>query len=77
MLDIDLSILGTPTEVYDEFEVNVRKEYKRVPRFIFRKKRKEILQNFLANAPVFKTEYFRKRFEAQAAENLKRAISAL
>ena len=29
MLDIDLSILGTPPEIFDEFEANIRREYKR------------------------------------------------
>jgi len=46
MLDIDLSILGTTVPIYDQFEIDVQREYKRVPRFIFRKKRKAILQGF-------------------------------
>lgn len=77
MLDIDLSILGTSPDIYDQFEVNVRAEYKRVPRFIFRKKRKAILSNFLARDHIYATECFRKEFESQARINLTRAISKL
>ena len=42
IVDIDLTILGASPEIYDEFERNVRKEYKMVPTFIYRKKRKEL-----------------------------------
>ena len=77
MLDIDLSILGTPPEVYDEFELNIRREYKRVPGFIFRKKRKAILEGFLARGAIFTTEYFHERLETPARINLVRAVSQL
>ncbi|MEO0400164.1 MAG: hypothetical protein AAF224_12175 [Pseudomonadota bacterium] len=42
MLDIDLSILGSSVEVYEQFERNVREEYRRIPSFIFRPNRKKI-----------------------------------
>ena len=77
MLDIDLSILGTRDSVYDIYEKNIRFEYKRVPVFIYRKKRREILKQFLKNERVFTTDYFHTRYEAQARENLRRAIAQL
>jgi len=77
MLDIDLSILGAAPEIYSEFERNVRKEYRRVPRFIFKKKRKEILQNFLSNDHIYNHPYFSDMLEAQARDNMSRAIIAL
>ena len=77
MLDIDLSILGTSIEVYDQFEVNIRREYRRVPGFIFRKKRKAILQGFLARKAIYATKYFHDKLESQARLNLSRAISSL
>lgn len=77
MLDIDLSILGASPEIYDQFEKDVRKEYKRVPWFIFKKKRKEILQSFLANDRIYNHSYFFEMLEAQARENLSRAIASL
>jgi len=77
MLDIDLSILGTAPNTYDQFEVNVRREYKRVPSFIFRTKRKAILSGFLSRDHIYATAYFREQFEDQARMNLWRAISNL
>jgi len=77
MLDIDLSILGASTKVYQQFEIDIRKEYKRVPSFIFRKKRKEILQNFFERPSIYNTSYFHDRLERQAKQNLAMAIEAL
>jgi len=77
MLDIDLSILGTPVPIYDQFEMDVRREYRRVPSFIFRKKRKVILEGFLSREAIYETEYFHDKLESQARENLTRAIANL
>lgn len=77
MLDIDLSILGTSPAIYDEFEVNIRREYKRVPAFIFRKKRKAILEGFLARDQIYATPYFHEKLETAARVNLLRAVSQL
>ncbi len=77
MLDIDLSILGAPPEIYDQFEKNIRTEYKRVPWFVFKKKRKEILQSFLANERIYNHPHFSNMLETQARENLSRAIADL
>jgi len=70
-------ILGASTKIYQQFEANVRKEYKRVPSFIFRKKRKEILQNFFERPSIYSTSYFHDRLERQAKHNLAMAIEAL
>jgi len=77
MLDIDLSILGARPEVYRQFEINIRKEYKRVPSFIFKKKRKEILLNFYERHRIYNTSYFHDLLEQQAKQNLAMAIEAL
>lgn len=77
MLDIDLSILGSSPDVYDEFELNIRREYRRVPAFIFRKKRKAILEGFLKRESIFGTQHFQDTLESQARINLLRAISNL
>ncbi len=77
MLDIDLSILGTRADIYDEFELNIRREYKRVPGFIFRKKRKAILEGFLERDAIYATDYFREKLETTARINLVRAVSQL
>ena len=77
MLDIDLTILGTPDSVYEEFEKNVRKEYKWVPAIIYNKKRREILHSFLNRNTIYFSEYFNNRFEDQARKNITKAIDQL
>ena len=77
IVDIDLTILGASPEVYDEFERNVRKEYKMVPTFIYRKKRKELLKSFLNNASIYNLDYFKEKYESVARHNIKRAIEML
>ena len=77
LVDIDLSILGANERDYERFETNVRKEYRWVPGFLFRKKRAEILQSFLDRSHIYQTEPFRSRYENQARVNLARAVAAL
>jgi predicted metal-dependent HD superfamily phosphohydrolase len=77
VVDIDLSILGVDEVAYAQFEVDVRQEYKWVPGILFRRKRAEILESFLARPQIYTTELFRERYEARARINLARAISEL
>ena len=77
LVDIDLSILGAEPAVYDRFEAAVRKEYKVVPEFLYRGKRAEILQGFVARERIYANEPFAGQRENQARENLARAITAL
>ncbi|MCB1582044.1 MAG: N-methyl-D-aspartate receptor NMDAR2C subunit [Xanthomonadales bacterium] len=77
VVDIDLTILGTPPDIYDVFEENVRKEYRLVPWFIYRKKRKEILKSFLNRPSIYQTQYFIDKFEETARVNISSTIAAL
>ncbi|MCA0911472.1 hypothetical protein [Marinobacter nauticus] len=77
IVDIDLAILGAPPKVYDQFERNVRKEYRLVPGFIYRKKRKELLRSFLSSGSIYNLELFQERYEDQAKQNLRSAIGTL
>jgi len=77
IVDIDLTILGSSPEVYDEFERNVRREYKMVPSFIYRKKRKELLRSFLNKASIYNFDYFKNKYENIARHNINRAIEML
>jgi len=77
LVDIDLAILGAPEDIYWQFEENVRKEYKWVPGFIFRSKRKEILKGFLQRERLYNSDYFFQKLEQQARINLQAAISRL
>ncbi|MET4027818.1 putative metal-dependent HD superfamily phosphohydrolase [Marinobacter sp. MBR-99] len=77
IVDIDLAILGASPGVYDQFERNVRKEYRLVPWFIYRKKRKELLQSFLDRSGIYNLGSFKDRFERVARDNLNRTIGTL
>lgn len=77
IVDIDLAILGAPPAVYDQFERNVRKEHRLVPWFIYRKKRKELLQSFLSSASIYNLDPFKEKYESTARYNIGRAIDML
>ena len=77
VLDIDLGILGAPREAYDRYERDVRREYFFVLPGAWRKGRAAVLRHFLEQPQIYRTEHFRMRLEAQARENLQRALQAL
>jgi predicted metal-dependent HD superfamily phosphohydrolase len=77
VVDIDLSILGAEPSRYEEFERDVRKEYRWVPRFIYGPKRAAILQSFLDRPRIYQTEPMFERFEEKARGNVSKAIRAL
>ncbi len=77
LVDIDLSILGERIERYDEYDIQVRKEYSWVPNEVYRVKRSEVLEMFLDRPFIYNTAYFQQYFELQARENLKRSIAKL
>jgi len=77
LVDIDLSILGSDSETYGRFEKGVRMEYKFVPWFLYRKKRRSLLRSFLGRKRIYINEFFFKSFEHLARENLANAISNL
>ena len=66
LVDIDLSILGAERARFDEYEQQIRREYAYVPGFLFRRKRREILQGFLDRPAIYSTPYFHDALEARA-----------
>lgn len=77
LVDIDLSILGASRPRFIEYEQQVRAEYAWVPGVLFRHKRREILQEFLARQPIFSTPMVQGELESQARDNLAFSIAAL
>jgi predicted metal-dependent HD superfamily phosphohydrolase len=77
LVDVDLAILGAPAERFDEYERQVRAEFGWVPGLIFRRKRREILEGFLARPRLFGTDAFHATYEAPAKANLTRSIRSL
>ena len=77
LVDVDLSILGAPPERFAEYEAQVRREYAWVPEWLYRRKRREILIEFMGRPALYSTDACRHLFEAQARRNLERSIAAL
>ena len=71
LVDIDLAILGADPARFAEYDAQVREEYRWVPDWLYRRKRKEVLAGFLARPAIYGTERFRDRFEGRARENLR------
>lgn len=77
LVDIDLSILGAEPNRFEEYEQQVRQEYSYVPGFMFKRKRRQVLSEFLARNPIYTTPVLRRKFEEQARRNLSQSITAL
>ncbi|MCQ9635407.1 hypothetical protein MP477_10610 [Chryseobacterium sp. WG23] len=77
LLDADLSILGKDLEAYLAYTNMIRKEYSIYPDFLYKPGRKKVLQHFLELESIFKTEYFKDRYEIQAKNNIAAEIQLL
>lgn len=76
-VDIDLSILGASAGRFDEYEVQIRREFAWVPEAGFRAARARILREFLARPRIYATDFFHNRLEASARANLSRSLARL
>ena len=77
LVDIDLSILGSPPERFERYDQDVRKEYAWVPGFRYRDQRAQVLQSFLDRPRLYHGEHAVALLEAQARVNLAAALSRL
>ncbi len=74
MVDIDLAILGSSPAEFMAYERAIRLEYAWVADDIFHHKRGNLLRAFLRQPKIFRTDYFRGKFEGQARENISSAL---
>jgi len=77
LVDIDLSILGSPPERFERYDQDVRKEYAWVPGFRYRDQRARVLQGFLDRPRLYHSEAAVALLEGQARINLAAALSRL
>lgn len=70
LVDADLAILGQEPEQYIGYTQKIRKEYSIYPDFLYNPGRKKVLQHFLELESIFKTEYFKEKYEQQARKNI-------
>lgn len=74
LVDIDLSILGADRTRFAEYEWQIRREYKWVPKFLYKNKRREIFQSFLQRPRIYFSEIFYEAFENRARMNILETI---
>ena len=77
LVDIDLSILGSPAERFERYDQDVRKEYAWVPGFRYREARAQVLQSFLDRPQLYHGPHAVQLLKAQARINLAAALSRL
>ena len=77
LVDIDLSILGSPAERFERYDQDVRKEYAWVPGFRYQEARAQVLQSLLDRPRLYHGEHAVALLEAQAHINLAAALSRL
>lgn len=77
LVDIDLSILGSPAERFERYDREVRREYTWVRGFRYRERRARILQGFLDRPRLYHFEAAEALLEGQARINLAAALSRL
>lgn len=70
IVDIDLTVLGLSKDAYEKYTEGVRREYKFVPTFIYKRKRKALIRSFLAKKRVFYNEQLDNKFGDTARRNL-------
>lgn len=76
VVDVDLSILGAMPARFDEYERQIRREYRWVPAPLYRRKRAAILRGFLDREAIYTTPLMHRRLESQARENLARSLAS-
>lgn len=75
LCDCDLAILGADRETFDRYDRNIRIEYAHIPAAIWNVRRPGVLQHFLDQPRLYKTDAFHDRYDAQARDNLRHAIA--
>jgi predicted metal-dependent HD superfamily phosphohydrolase len=76
-LDADLSILGTEENTYMDYTRKIRKEYSHLPDLMYKAGRRNVLTRFLSMDFIFKTSYFKYKFEDQARRNILKELKQL
>lgn len=74
-LDMDLAILGADWDTYRNYASNVIKEFGN--NAMVKWGRKEFMQRFLTQLHIFQSDWFRRKFEAAARQNIAREINEL
>ncbi|RNF83365.1 HD domain-containing protein [Montanilutibacter psychrotolerans] len=75
-LDADMAILGAAPEQFDAYHRGIAAEYRgHVPGPLFRLNRRRFLKALVGRERIFLSEFFHHRYDVQARNNLRRAIT--
>jgi predicted metal-dependent HD superfamily phosphohydrolase len=77
MVDIDLGILGTSADAFEEYDAAIRREFHWVPTVQYCIGRSQVLSSFLKREAIYQTPVMFNLYEVQARENLSRKIKEL
>lgn len=77
LLDLDLSNLGAPWEIFQRNSNKIRQEYIHVSEDEFRKNCKAFLIKMLKRSRLYGTDYWHHLLENQAKTNIQKAIECL
>lgn len=77
LLDADLAIFASSDSRYAQYSESVRLEYAHVPDLDFREGRARILETYLSQPRIYRTEVARTLWEERARANLTREIGVL
>jgi len=77
LVDADMSILGADDERYDNYVQAIRSEYAIFTPDVYRAGRGDFLKALLKRPRLFRTSWFREKFEARARANIAGEIERL
>jgi predicted metal-dependent HD superfamily phosphohydrolase len=75
-LDCDMAILGAAPEVFAAYDRAIAEEYRAVPRWLYRRRRRAFLRGLLEAPRIYLSDFFHARLDAQARRNLNAALAA-
>ena len=74
-LDCDMAILGAPPGQFAAYDRGIAEEYRAVPRWIYRRKRRAFFRKLLGRERIYLSDLFHAHFDAPARANLAAAIA--
>jgi predicted metal-dependent HD superfamily phosphohydrolase len=75
-LDCDMAILAAEPARFAAYNREIAEEYRAVPRWLYRIKRRQFFKRLLASERIFLSDHFHGRLEARARANLTAALAA-
>lgn len=75
--DADLWILGAPTDRFDDYCADVRREYAALPDDVYAAGRSAILRPFLERESIYRTDHARREWEPAARDNVSLELDRL